>query len=57
MDQHELAKNMLADKICDNCKHLAYGSGIIKRCKKIGSVDIFDFVPEENTCKDWKAND
>ena len=56
MDQDNLAKNMLANRICDNCKLKSFGMGI-RRCKKGGTLDIFEFAPEENTCEKWTKND
>lgn len=53
MNIDKLAKNLLANRVCDTC---FFNKSSIKRCYKDCSKNnnIPCFCPEENTCSRWK---
>lgn len=64
MNTATIAKNILLDHTCENCKFV-YGSELQYQCKKVvyntiegpneeGYITVEQLYPEENTCGDWE---
>ncbi len=48
-----IAKNLLADQTCNNCRFASKAMNIV-RCIK---GEIASFCPEEFTCENWKEQE
>lgn len=64
MKADQIAKNILLDHVCENCK-LGYGKELQHRCKKViyekieeeneeGYITVAQLYPEETTCENWE---
>lgn len=60
MTINKIAKNLLEDKTCDNCKYKEYEQGEVYFCSIDRQQDSNPYlgtkpIPEENTCERWES--
>ncbi len=55
MNTGQIAKNLLAERNCDNCTHCVDNDFVVGGICRKNSLDLpGESIPEENTCLEWK---